>query len=197
MALGNSLEAYEIFSCIKDSNTMLLSILLLCGQFLGAMATHGTVGMGITLYQPFCMYSCQGAVSTLYLSCTTFEDDTDMTMDMSMDMGMDDAVMGITSPECYATNTPWLQTLAYCFKQSCAADGVSEETIEIQWSLMSYAAANESYQSNIPTVAPTTELEADATWLNATSLVNQDMYDSYDRTLRNFYFQEVTHVRMG
>jgi len=61
----------------------------------------------------------------------TFEDDSDMSdmdgMDMKlrwrMDMGA--ASMGTTSEECYASNIPYLQTLAYCFQQRCGDDGVT------------------------------------------------------------------------
>ena len=81
----------------------------------------GIVGFGISLYQDLCCQSCHDSLSSLYLNCTTFEDMSDMS-DMS-DMEMEP--MGMTSDECYATNTPWLETMAYCIQQNCNADGYS------------------------------------------------------------------------
>src|SRR5690349_11769006 len=84
--------------------------------------TNGIVGFGISLYQDLCCQACHDSLSTLYLNCTTFDD-----MSMSMDMSTDMSMMGTTSEECYASNIPWLQTMAYCIQQNCNADGYPAE----------------------------------------------------------------------
>lgn len=177
------------------------SLLLLLWQLFSTATAvkHGTVGMGIIMYKPVCAYACQNALSTLYLNCTTFSDDEsdmagmDMKLRKRMDMGGE--AMGTTSHECYATDAAWLQTLAYCMKDRCGIDGVSESKIETAWSELSMSDA--AYSSQIPTERPATEVEADAMWLNTTSLVNNDLYYSFHQTLAEFEYQEDTHVRLS
>jgi hypothetical protein len=102
---------------------------------------NGIVGFGISLYQDLCCQSCHDSLSSLYLSCTTFSEGDGMSMDMSMDMGVD--VMGTTSDECYATNIPWLQTMAYCIQQNCNPDGYSTENQAKCFSIQAVAGASE------------------------------------------------------
>ena len=180
-----------------------LSVFSTCLFALSVAATkHGTIGMGITMYQPVCVYSCHDSLSSLYLSCTTFgdsmEDMPGMDMKLRKRMSMGSSSMASTSNECYATNMPWLQTLAYCFKSRCAADGVKEDQIESHWQLFAAnGAAVNSYKSLIPRDAPTAELESDAEWLNLTSLVNGENYLANHLTLLEFEFQEDMHVRLS
>jgi len=166
---------------------------------------HGTIGMGITMYYPVCAYACSNSLSGLYLTCTTFEDESHMDMDMDgmdmkvkkrMDMGSEPE--GTTSSECRARDTFWRQTFAYCLKANCAKDKVKESDIEDVWQVL---AADEltvpSYQSSIPSDAPTNELEPDAMWLNTTALVNNKTYWSNHQTLYEFEYQEDTHVLLS
>lgn len=106
--------------------------------------------------------------------------------------------MGMTSDSCYAADRAWLQTLAYCFKERCAADGVKESEYESRWVVL---AANgmevPSFKSMVPAVAPTVEVDADALWLNSTSLVNGDAYFTNHQTMSEFEFQEDMHVRLS
>lgn len=118
----------------------------------------------------------------------------DMKLKKRMDMG--EEVMGTTSDDCYASDTTWLQTLAYCFQQHCNADGASEADVENAWGLLAANGVDvPSYQSSIPATIPTEELASDAVWLNSTSLVNGETYFSYHQTLAEFEFQEDMHVR--
>ena len=170
------------------------SCLVLLWQVAATVATakHGTIGMGITMYKPVCGYACHDSLSTLYLNCTTFDDSSDMS---GMDMDMP---MGTTSDECYQTNEPWLQTLAYCMKERCAADGVGEAAIEKLWgTLAANGLMTAPYSSMIPAEMPKVELEEDAEWLNETSLVNGDLYFATHQTLNEFEYQEDTHVRLS
>ena len=71
---------------------------------------RGLIGYGIQMYNPLCAYTCRDVLSTSMLNCSE-------TMDMSASMGME---MGSeTSPECYATDDAFLDTLAYCMSTRC------------------------------------------------------------------------------
>jgi hypothetical protein len=84
-------------------------------------------------------------------------------MDMGMDMSMGMETMGTTSDECYATNIPWLQTMAYCIRQNCNADGYPAENQAKCFSTEAVAGASEpTFHNSLPSVAPTVELSEDA-----------------------------------
>lgn len=157
---------------------------------------HGIVGFGISLFQDLCCQSCHDSLSSLYLSCTTFTEGDDMSMSMSMDMDMGMGMTGTTSDECYATNIPWLQTIAYCIQQNCNADGYSAEKQAKCFRTQAVAGASEpTFQNSIPATAPTVELSEDAIWLNFTSLVNRNTYYATHGTLKEFARSEYIHTR--
>ena len=157
----------------------------------------GIVGYGISLYQDLCCQACHDSLSSLYLSCTTFgNDDMGDMGDMDMgDMG-DMGPMGTTSPECYANNTAWLQTMAYCIQQNCNADGYPGDKQAECFSVHALAGASTpTFHDSLPATPPTIELASDATWLNFTSLVNPDLYYSTHGTLGEFARQEYLHTK--
>ena len=152
---------------------------------------NGIVGFGISLYQDLCCQACYDSLSALFLTCTTFPDD------MSTDMDMDAmSMMGTTSAECYATNTPWLQTMAYCIQSNCNAHGYPADKQAICFSNQAVAGASTpTFQDSLPSMAPTVELAANATWLNVTSLVNSDTYYATYGTEGEFARSEYIHTR--
>jgi hypothetical protein len=164
----------------------------------GCAAESGIMGFGLSLYQDLCCQTCHDSLSALYLNCTTFPEDDNMDMDMSMDMGMDMSMdtMPMTSEECYATNIPWLQTMAYCIQQNCNADGYGADKQAKCFSTQAVAGASEpTFQDSLPAKAPTVELSEDAMWLNTTSLVNGNTYSAIHGTLKEFTRQEYMHTR--
>ncbi|KAI9647605.1 hypothetical protein NHQ30_003990 [Ciborinia camelliae] len=155
---------------------------------------NGIIGFGISMYQDLCCQACHDSLSSLYLSCTTFDSGNGMSMDMSMSTNM--AMDVVTSNECYATNIPWLQTMAYCIQQNCNADGYSAEQQAKCFSAHAVAGAlNPTFQDSIPAIAPTVELSADALWLNVTSLVNGNKYYATHGTEKEFARSEYIHTR--
>ena len=111
------------------------------------------------------------------------------------DMG-DTGPMGTTSPECYANNTAWLQTMAYCIQQNCNADGYpSDKQAECFSAQAVGGASTPTFHDSLPATPPTVELASDATWLNVTSLVNPDVYYSTHGTLGEFARQEYLHTK--
>lgn len=176
------------------SASLLFQLILLFVQNVKT-AENGVVGFGISLYQDLCCQSCHDSLSSLYLSCTTFDD---MSMDMSidMDMDMDMSMMGTTSDECYTTNIPWLQTMAYCIQQNCNADGYDASKQAKCFSVQAVAGAAEpTFQESLPAIAPTVELSEDDMWINVTSLVNSNVYSSIHGTLKEFARSEYIHTR--
>ncbi|KAG9570566.1 hypothetical protein KCU71_g1596, partial [Aureobasidium melanogenum] len=176
-----------------------LSILLT--SLVSAETQYGVLGFGIPMYQPLCCYSCHDALSALYLDCTTFSDDMDMHhsgMDMKlikrMDMGSES--MATTSDACYASDRIWLETFSYCIHEKCALDSVNEDE---QGQCFSKLAADglhvPTLQASLPSTAPVFQLDADATWLNSTSLVNEHAYLSNYITMKEFVSSEHRHTR--
>ena len=170
-------------------------------QHVCAAVKNGIVGFGISLFQDLCCQSCHDSLSSLYLSCTTFEDQggggmPGMDMDMvSMGMGMG---MGETSEECYATNMPWLQTMAYCIQQNCNADGYYSVEKQASCFRTQAAAGNAltpTFKDSLPATAPTVELSEEDLWLNVTSLVNRNTYYATHGTLKEFARSEYIHTR--
>lgn len=169
-----------------------IPVLVLVFSFIhhGDASEHGIIGFGLSMYQDLCCQSCHDSLSSLYLSCTIFPEGNAMSMGMSMDM------MGTTSDDCYATNIPWLQTMAYCIQQNCKADGYSAENQAKCFSNQAVAGASEpSFQDSLPAMAPTLELTEDATWLNVTSLVNRNTYYATHGTEGEFARSEYIHTR--
>ncbi|KAH7417787.1 ferric reductase like transmembrane component [Cadophora sp. MPI-SDFR-AT-0126] len=176
-------------------------LVLLAQLSSGAVAVkHGVIGMGISMYKPVCAYACHDSLASLWLNCTTFSsashdmEGMDMKLLKRMDMG--EEAEATTSMECVASNMPWLQTLAYCLKDRCRIDGVGEKKIAKAYSTLSMS-DTAVYSEMLPATAPTTELEADAMWLNETSLVNYELYFSNRQTLQEFEYQEDTHAQLS
>lgn len=80
---------------------------------------HGLIGYGIEMYQPPCAFACQSSISNP-LECPMDQHDMEDMEGMKvkrMSHGGDKP-----SPECYANNKPYLQTLALCMDQRCSED---------------------------------------------------------------------------
>ncbi|KAI0144621.1 ferric reductase like transmembrane component-domain-containing protein [Xylariaceae sp. FL1272] len=164
-----------------------------------AVGKNGIVGFGIELWPDLCCASCADSLSALYLSCTTFPNSTttDSDMDDMDDMGMDDMGMDEmpeTSDDCRASNTPWLQSMAYCIQQNCKTDGLSaSRQAKCFKDEAAMGAETPTFEDSLPETAPTVELASDALWLNKTSLVNSELYSSTYWTYSEFKKSENMH----
>jgi hypothetical protein len=181
---------------------LLPSVLLYCLLFQLVAAKHGTIGYGINMYHPFCCSACADSLAMVYLNCTTFstshdhDDGMSMKLLKRMDMGMD--MSGSTSDECYATDTAYLETLAYCVQSHCDAEGLSYHT-QNSWFEKNAAHGLQvpSLVDSLPSHPPTAELDADAMWLNETMLVNEEAWIIDRRTIDAFETSEEYHVRFS
>ncbi|KAF2473683.1 putative ferric-chelate reductase [Lindgomyces ingoldianus] len=156
---------------------------------------HGLIGYGIVMYKPNCASACRDCTSTGVLNCSTVMED-----DKGMDMGGMD--MTETSPECYATDDVFLQTLAYCISVKCAQLPDWEKE---KWWKLNVAGRNqvqpnpkESYRQALDMVtSPPTEIMVSGEPLNKTMLVSEDDYVANWNAEYQFEKQEEIHERYG
>lgn len=108
-----------------------------------------------------------------------------------------------TSPECYAQDTAWLTTLAYCINQTCTdlpkfkleaywAERVTKSVrgnkLEPKWT---YQETLHHMEGQAP---PTRELEEDEV-LNFTALYNPESWESTRGALQHFELAETNHSK--
>ncbi|RDL36018.1 uncharacterized protein BP5553_06630 [Venustampulla echinocandica] len=179
-----------------------LSVLLACLNFwlVSSMtstgrAGHGLVGYGITMYNPPCAFACRSAISSSPLNCT--ESSLDMPGHSMMAMGS-----GETTPECYATDDVFLQTLAWCVSSYCK--DIPTWKLEKYWKMnvAGIAAvqpdAKESYQQALAKVSSVpTETLVSGDPLNKTSLVSNDDYMTNWNAMIAFEGVEGSHEKYG
>lgn len=158
---------------------------------------HGLIGYGINMYDPLCAKACRDGFSSAVLDCS---EELDMERGNMMDMG---AVM--TSPECYATDDAFLQSLAYCMHQRCNAT----ETWKLeQWWVMQVAGQGPdsqpvpqvSYQDTLAKVLPSSPqktLEESTDPLREPMLVVEENWISARNGNGNFEAMEKIHSRYG
>ena len=94
-----------------------------------SFASHATasflVGFGNVVYDPLCAECCLRALSSYTLDCTHPPDSDG---GHSSHMGM------ATSPECFANNSPFLTTVAWCLSTKCAEEqNVAVSKLEEFW----------------------------------------------------------------
>jgi len=153
---------------------------------------HGLIGYGINMYKPNCAFSCRAVVSGSSLNCSTM-------MEMEGMGGMDHSDMMMeTSPECYATDHAFLQTMAYCIYTKCSGAGLQEWELEKYWKDNIPGTAEiqpipkwtyQQARGNI--VSPPTETLVSGDPLNRTMLVSDDDW------LPNFNAQDVFEEAEG
>jgi hypothetical protein len=156
---------------------------LLCSAWLLAPSTfagtpfQGAInGMPVNPYYPFCAMTCLRSISSLILSCST------------MDAGTVGMMAMLTPTSCWAENTPYLTSLAWCMHEKCTEYNNTVAELEHFWETEATGQSNAgqagippkwSYSealANVSASPPTTVLDPTATWLNTTSLVNPLVY---------------------
>ncbi|KAK0627938.1 hypothetical protein B0T14DRAFT_563702 [Immersiella caudata] len=146
---------------------------LLTASLTGQAAAQFLTGFGFYPYEPLCAESCLRSLSSYTLACTT------PTQDHS---GHDHS--SSTSPECYASDTPFLTSVAWCFSTKCAAESnIPVSTLQLFWEKFvtgtSKVSAKWSYETALANVSPkppTYQLGDADTGLNVTSIVPPDTY---------------------
>lgn len=154
---------------------------------------YGLIGYGIPMYKPPCAYSCRSSISNP-LDCGDHEHHMPMVRRMS---GMD---MKMPTPECYASNTPFLQTLAYCMSTHCQDVEVWE--LERYWEmnvagrLVHQPSPNMTFQEALESISePPTEVVPAEEMLMSVSLVDEESYVGNFNGNFGFESNETIHSR--
>lgn len=159
-------------------------------------AGYGFIGYGISMYPPTCAHACRDSISNP-LDCG---DDGSMHhvhgMVRRMDMGH------MPSPECYATNDAYLETLAYCISTHC--QDVEAWRLEKYWErnvpgrLEYQPEPKETYQEALAkvTTPPNSTTPLDQTLLFV-SLVDEETYLATFNAKDAFEINENAHSRYG
>lgn len=167
----------KTFSVVATGVSLALPVLASNGR-----DGHGLIGYGIKMYQPPCAFACQSSIANP-LDCPDAHHDMEGMEGMKVKRmsGMD---MEKPSPECYANNEPYLQTLAYCMQQYCPDDvtvSARDEFLEMsiggrlkqppkpRWSYMEALLSIEQPPSNY---TPAEEILTQASLVNETDYIS-------------------------
>ena len=96
------------------------SWLTLIGLSAGRAAAELLIGYGNMPYDPLCAESCLRSLTTYTLDCTHTADG-----DHSHSHGP------ATSPECFASSTPFLTTVAWCMNTKCAEYNIPVSKLQL------------------------------------------------------------------
>jgi hypothetical protein len=137
-----------------------------------------------TNYDPLCAHACQRVLGTAMLSCSDV-------MDMGHDMM---AISPMTSATCYASDEPYLTSMAWCIHIKCAEDHIRTSKIDSFWERKitgdAKTEAKWSYAEALQHVfePPKKVLGAHET-LNFTALANDTIYTVQADTLQSVYVE--------
>ncbi|CAK1363296.1 unnamed protein product [Cercospora beticola] len=151
---------------------------------------------GISMYKPTCATACRDSVSNP-LNCNGTTDHHHMVKRMG---GMS---MEKPTPECYANNDRFLQSVAYCVSQHC--QDVEPWKVEQWWArrmpgkIPGQPKPKETYQEALAKVIipPNTTIPADEMLMDENTLVAGDTYLANFNGDDVFESNESTHVRFG
>ncbi|XXG99433.1 hypothetical protein Hte_005772 [Hypoxylon texense] len=139
---------------------------------------HGLVGYGIQMYHPTCAFACHDSLSIYKLSCSVTVNNEDTDGNHLGDMSMPTFT---TSPDCYATDDKFLQSVAYCISTHCTDVSVSD--LEYYWATFlvgrvpGQPVPKESYNTALERAnPPPTKSVSPMSVLNTTTLVIEEAY---------------------
>lgn len=149
-------------------------LLTTCLYTTSVLAVGELTGFPANPYDPYCGMACLRSLSSLMLACS---DGGEM-------VGMH-AIM--TSSSCWASDTPYLTSLAYCMHDKCSSIGIPNSKLEKFWETDATGQQSAGVQTVKPKWSyaealaqvkekPTVQLTRADTDLNTTSLVSPDVY---------------------
>ena len=159
---------------MKMISLLQVQCLLVTSVLAGTPFQGALNGFPVNPYDPFCAMSCLRSLYGLTLSCSSTGDTVGV---MSM----------VTTSACWAMNTPYLTSLAWCMHTRCAEYNVAASKLEHFWETESTGQSDAGETSvpakwsysealaNIP-IPPTNQLTPTDKWLNETSLVSPLIY---------------------
>ena len=167
-----------------------LHSLLLCLSL--PLLAHAFIGYGIPMYNPSCAFACRAAIASATLTCT----------DNGNSGHSHHGGSTATTPECRASNAPFLTTLAWCMKSTCAEFDIEAWRLEKYW--MDQAAGDKTlplrwtYAESIQLVTgpPVQDFDKEVV-MNTTVAVPVASWEAQKYTLEHFAGQEILHARYG
>jgi hypothetical protein len=168
------------------SSIFALTCLLLSGPVLALS------GLYERPYDPVCAFGCQRAVSANMLSCSH-------AMPASHAM-MDNTPM--TSPQCFAEDTSYLTTLAWCLNIKCAPDKVPAWKLELFWAQQTTSSPavppKWTYGQALDQVTqPPIRVLGSLDVLNYTALANDSVWSLQATTMESVFREEALHAKFG
>jgi hypothetical protein len=150
-------------------------LLAICLHSTSVFAIGELTGFPANPYDPYCAMSCLRSFSSLMLACSGGGEHVDM-----------HAVM--TSSACWANDTPYLTSLAWCMHEKCSVElKIPNSKLERFWETDATGQQSAgvktvppkwSYAEALAEVdgKPTVQLSRDDMDLNATALVSPEVY---------------------
>ena len=156
---------------MKLSSSLVVAHLLATSAFAGET---GLTGFPANVYDPCCATACLRSLNTLTLNCSS----------KGVTVGM---VTFSTPTECYAVDTPFLTSVAWCAHIKCADYHVTASLMEYWWDMqvtgqkaagVKAVPAKWTYGEALAQVTkpPTFQLSSTDTVLNTTALVAPEIY---------------------
>lgn len=152
------------------------------------------IGHGIEMYNPLCAFSCRAAIASAMLTCSDH--------DMAGGAHSGHGGSGATTPDCRASDSPFLTTLAWCIGTTCAESKVEAWKLEKYWREKTTGDKAVAPKWTLGqaleevTEPPTRELGEDE-MLNFTAQVSQEAWAMHAATMEYFEWQETLHARYG
>ncbi|MCJ1404862.1 hypothetical protein MMC11_008088 [Xylographa trunciseda] len=139
----------------------------------------GVVGQGRSLFTPTCGFACLDSFWSLTLSCS------------ESDVG---TTFSINTPACHASSAIYLENLAWCLRQRCPGEGLTNAQLEDFWLNSAGDGLQVGPWSSYLTSEPTETLNYGATILNTPSLANSTLYDASTHSILSYAEQEKYHA---
>ena len=145
------------------------------------------------MYDPNCAFACRDIFASAMLTCSGHDHAS----------GAHSHGQGATSAECYASDSPWLTTIANCINATCT--DVMPWRLEKYWTervtgTFTGVEPKWTYQETLVqmqgTARPTRLLEEDE-MLDFTAAFDRETWESTRGTLEYFENVERTHSRNG
>ena len=130
------------------------------------------VGYGLFPYDPLCAESCLRSLTGYTLECTM----------PAMDHGHMMMMASSTNPDCFARDTAFLTTVAWCLSTKCAEYIVPVSKLQAYWEKFVTGSSTVPAKWTCPnalskvTSPPTHVLNSSDTDLTVTSIVSPDLY---------------------
>ena len=152
-------------------------IVLLYAQ--SSSAAFDLFGLRKSIYNPRCAHACREPISTAVLDCTS-------------------NLTGVTSPQCYATDDNFLQTLAYCISRHCKVDIVELEEFWKQYTTgwqISIPAPKYDYETAVQLAGIPTYHVSWGQELKHVSVIFEEDYEKSYASLSDWTDSENLHTR--